>query len=343
MSPAAAARRPQILLPEPDRLWIRYAPRRWEAAPPGEVRWLDLAGDRLGRPGAGGPVELHLDLPGGPFDDVLYLPPVAAGLRAERDRAAAEVTARGTPVFAQLLPGEPPPEAEGVVAVYDLLEALLATDPGPLADLPSGAAALWPLVAGLTDSLELREEGVRRLAEAGVAVLQAVSPDLPPADRRQLYEGRTEGGGDPETDDEDLFTELFHAGPPDPRPLARAAHARGMSPFLPRPLPRPPLQGAPEREAAGLLAVAGEIHLRLGRLAPSQACFRAARWIDRTPYDLRALAREGNLPVLHWLEEESRKIVEEWAATGRSATVNGLLEEYTAPPRRGRTLSVHPW
>lgn len=332
----AAGARPRTLLPEPDRLWIRYAPRRWDAAPPEGVRWLDLARHRLGRAGVGVGLEHHLDLPAGPFDDVLYLPPVASGLRDERDRAAAEVAARGTPVLAQLLPGEPPPAVEGVVAVYDLLEALLESDLAALEELPTGAAAVWPLVAGLTDAEELRAEGVRRLAGAGVAVLQAVSPDLPPEDRRRLYEARTEGGsgGARPDGEEDLFADLFHAAPPDPRPLAQAAHAAGMAPFLPRPLPRPPLQGAPEREAAGLLALAGELHLRLGRLGPSQAAFRAARFLDRTRHHLRSLVREGNLHVLHWLDEEGREIIEQWAETGRSATVEGLLEEYAAPTRR---------
>jgi hypothetical protein len=290
---------------------------------------------------------------------------VAAELRTPRDRAVAEVAAHGTPVLVQLFPGESPPGAQGVVALYDLLEPLLAGDVAALSELPAGAAALWPLVAGLTDSVELREEGVPRLAAAGVTVLQAVAPDLPAADRRRLFESRAgaggrelggdaaggrEGGRDADergeedgsavaegeeltagAGDAEIFQRLFHGDLPDPRPLARAARAHGIAPFLRRLLPRPPLAGAAERETSGLLALAGEIHLRLGRLAPSQACFRAARWIDQSGYDLRALAREGNLHVLHWLDPASRAIVEEWAETGRSETVEGLLDEYAGP------------
>jgi hypothetical protein len=332
VSASSPAGKLELLLPEPDRLWNRHAPRSWPAAPPeGGVapgdpppRWLDLARGRLGPPGQRGAGKI--ELPAGPFDDVLYLPPVAPELGTARDRAAAEVAAQGTPVLVQLFPGERSPDAVGVVALYDLLEPLLAGDLAALGDLPAGAATLWPLVAGLTDSSDLREEGVRRLAEAGVAVLQAVAPDLPAVDRRRLFESRA--GAEIDTE---LFAGLFHAAPPDPRPLARAARAHGIAPFLPRPLPRPPLTGAAEREAAGLLALAGELHLRLGRLAPSQACFRAARWIDQSGYDLRALAREGNLHVLHWLDPASRGVVEEWAETGRSARVEELLEEYAGP------------
>lgn len=369
-----AGPRPELLLPEPDRLWIRYAPRGWPCAPSSGERgasavplWLDLASDRLGPPGEPG-VE-GLDLPTGPFDDVLYVPPVAAELRTARDRAAADVAARGTPVLVQLLPGDKAPEAEGVVALYDLLGPLVAGDLDVLNELRPGTAALWPLVAGLTDSPDLREEGVRRLAEAGVATLQAVSPDLLPTDRRRLFESRTAVGGDeenaapdsnPEKEPADstpeelkrnpekrldasgaledqgigegeaeLFRRLFHGGLPDPRPLVRTARVHGLAPFLPRPLPRPPLTGATDREVAGLLALAGEIHLRLARLTPSQACFRAARWIDRSSYDLRALAREGNLHVLPWMDPMCRSIIDEWSEAGGSATVEALLAEYS--------------
>ncbi|HUP42129.1 MAG TPA: hypothetical protein VM599_02845 [Thermoanaerobaculia bacterium] len=364
MSRAAGAgtrQRLEVLVPDPDRQWLRYFPRSWPSAPPSAGAgsgtpplWLDLARDRLGPPGQ--PDAAGIDLPTGPFDDVLYVPPVAAGLRTARDRAAAEVAAQGTPVLVQLFPGETPPDGEGVVAIYDLLEPLVAGDLAVLSELPAGAATVWPLVAGLTDSPDLREEGVRRLAGAGVSVLQAVSPDLPPADRRRLFEGRSGTGHDedesrdpggedevePRLEDEDqavgegeaeLFRRLFHAGLPDPRPLVRAARAYGIAPFLQRPLPRPPLTGATNREIAALLALAGEVHLRLARLAPGQACFRAARWIDQSSFDLRALAREGNLHVLHWLDLASRTIVEEWAAEGRSATVEALVEEYAGPIR----------
>jgi hypothetical protein len=268
---------------------------------------------------------------------LVYLPPVIEDLRAGRDRAAAGIAVHGAPVLVQLFAGESPPRAPGAVALYDLLEPLLTGDLAALSDLPPGAAALWPLVAGLTDSAELREEGVPRLAEAGVTVLQAVATDLPPADRRRLFESRAGAGAD----DAELFQRLFHGETPDPRPLARAARAHGIAPFLNRPLPRPPLTGAAEREAAGLLALAGELHLRLGRLASSQACFRAARWIDQSGYDLRALAREGNLHVLHWLDPASRGVVEEWTETGLSARVEELLKEY-AGPSRSQTRSSPP-
>ena len=367
MSRAAGVKaepRAKLLLPDPDRQWIRYVPRSWPYAPFGggassgaPPLWLDLAGDRLGLPGEPGAKEI--ELPAGPFDDVLYLPPVAAELRAARDRAAAEIAAQGTPVLVQLLPGERPPDAEGVVPLYDLLEPLVAGKLAALSELPRGTAALWPLVAGLTVSLDLREEGVRRLAEAGMAVLQAVAPDLPAADRRRLFERRSGGGGQEEPhgqipedenpepiperrldavrvggntaagdDEAELFRRLFHADLPDPQPLARAARAHGLAPFLARPLPRPPLTGAANREVAGLLALAGEIHVRLGRLGPGQSCFRTARWIDQSTHDLRALAREGNLHVLPWLDDEDRTVIEEWAETDRSTQVEALVDEY---------------
>lgn len=308
-------------LPEPERLWIRHAPRSWRAAPPGELRWLDLARGELGPAGELDPPS-SLELPPGPFDDLLYLPPVHPALAAERDRTAVAIGATGTPVLVQLLPGEAAPPGDGLVAVYDLLEPLLAGRPEDLSLLSAGAAAVWPLLPGLTDDPELQEKGCRLLAAAGVSVVQAVAPELPPAERRRLLEATGSG------EDDHAFESLFHGPGADPRPFARAAHRHGLRPFLPRPLPRPPLTGAGEREAAGLLALAGELHLRLGDEARSQACFRAARFLDRTRLDLRAVAREGNLPILPWLDEEARRIVEEWAATGASATFATLYDEY---------------
>lgn len=331
MSRIAASRarsRAQTFLPEPERLWIRYAPRTWAAGPPAGVRWLDLARGVLGAGGSSGSEgpSAGLELPPGPFDDVLHLPPVPPDRAPERDRVAAEVAARGTPVLVQLLPGDPVPTAEGILAVYDLLEILLTGRTGELRRLPAGSAVVWPLVPGLTDGPELRDEGLRRLVEAGVAVAQGVAPALPPAERRLLLEAAGAVG-------DDAFDALFHGPGADLRSFARAAHRHGLRPFLPRPLPRPPLAGVAEREASGLLALAGELHLRLGDETQGQACFRAARFLDRTRFDLRALAREGNLPILHWLDEEGQGIVEEWAADGRSATVEALIESYAGPAR----------
>lgn len=347
MSPIAPAARARLLLPEPDRLWIRYAPRPrdWRAvAPPGELRWLDLAAGELGGSGGesghaegdGGNLEApRLPLPAGPFDDVLYLPPVAPAFAAARDAAARTHAAEGTPVLVQVLAGEEEPHSEGVegiVRVHDLLEALLGGSLVERTGFETGLhpgpedVALWPLVPGLTDAAELVAEGCRQLAAAGFTTAQAVALDLPAVQRRQLYE---RVASDAEEED-DLFQALFHGAGADPRAFARVAHRHGLRPFLPRPLPRPPLTGAPEREVAGLLALAGELSFRLGRAGRGQAHLRAARWIDRTAYDLRALAREGNLPVLHWLDEESRAIVEEWAETGESATVGELVGAYVA-------------
>ncbi len=256
------------------------------------------------------------------------MPPVAEGGRAARDRAAARVAAAGTPVLAQLVPGEAPPE--GAVAVYDLLAVLLAGDLDSLAALPPGSSAVWPLFAGLTDDPCLQEEGCRRLAAAGVAVVQALVPDLPPADRRRLHELATLAGERSGERADAIFDGLFHAPPPDPRAFAGAAHRHGLAPFLARPLPRPPLAGAAGREIAGLLALAAELATRLGRVGRGQALFRAARWADRGEVDLRALARDGNLHVLPWLGPEGRRLVEEWSETGRSETLERWVERYVS-------------
>src|SRR6185436_7853825 len=98
-------------------------------------------------------------------------------------------------------------------------------------------------------------------------------------------------------------------------PLARAAVRHGLLPFLPRPLPRPPLLGAGNLRVAGTLAACGELCLLLGEPeSRAQALLRAARFAEREGRDLTALARDGHLPVLPWLEGDALQVANEAAA-----------------------------
>ena len=325
MSRLVAAARLGTQLPEPGRLWVRFVPRPW---PGPEGAWTDLARGGLGEPrragGSAGAPGSDTELPAiaGPLDDLLYLPPVAPADAAARDELARARLADGTPVLVQLLPGEAT-AAAGAVAVLDLLPALLLHDLDALARPSASAAAVWPLVPGLTDDPALWEGGCARLAAGGVSTVQAVALALTPADRRRLAEGAGEAA----------YEALFHREPPPERDFARVAGRQGLSPFLERPLPRPPVLGIEGRRLAGTLALAGEVARRLGRPdVESESCARAARFVDRSRYDLAAIAREGNLGVLGWLEGTAREIVEEMVGTGRSATLDSLLDEYVASP-----------
>jgi len=316
-------------LPEPGRLWIRYAPREWPAP---DAFWVDLASARLGRsaPPGGAPENLP-DLGSEPLDDLLYLPPVAPERAAARDALARARLAAGTPVLVQVLAGDPPPEVPGAVVVLDPFDGLLAGGLAGLDRLPAGAAAVWPLVAGLTDDPALWDAGCARLAAAGAAVVQPLALELDPADRRRLVERCGEAAFDP----------LFHQADPSTateRAFARIAARHGLSPFLPRPLPPPPdaasfwSAGAANRRLGGDLALAGELWLRLGRPAgQGQALYAAARQADRTAYDLAGLSRERNLAALSWLDAAGREIVEEGAAGRAPALLAALLAEYVGP------------
>jgi hypothetical protein len=324
--------KPASQLPEPGRFWIRYVPRSWETP---ERPWVNLAAGTLGDWARGAKArspELAA-LEDVPLDDVLYLPPVPPRRAAARDELARARLVGGTPVLIQLFPGEETtvPPVSGAAFVFDLLHALLERDLGSLRRLPSGAIAVWPLLPGLTDDPALWELGCRDLAAAGARCVQALTPALTPADRRKLAERWGE-------DDETAFDALFHRQPPSERDFARAAHRHGLEPFLARPLPRPPVHGAGNagnRWIGGVLALAGEVWLRLGRpVEQGQAFYRAARWIDRTAYDLEALAREGNLGVLP-LDPASREIVAECAEEGESGQLSRLLEEYVSPADAG--------
>ncbi len=316
--PVAALLREQA--PEPGRCWIRHSPLHW----PGPARpWLDLAGGCLGA--SDGEPELLAALLATRLDDLLYLPPVAAEHATARDRLAARHASRGTPVLVQLQPGDPLPlETSGLVVVWDLLPVTLAGERGvdvlSPSSLAGGAAAAWPLVAGLGDAGQ-REAIAAMLVAAGVGALVGVPLDLSGRDRRALGE----------TMSEERYLRLFHGEAPSPAALAMTAARHGLEPLLRRPLPRPPLVGAGNLRVAAALAGCAELAMLLdepeGRV---QTLLRAARFAERAPRDLTALAREGNLGVLPWLEGEARQVAAEAAAGSEPRLWGQLLARLAA-------------
>jgi len=83
------------------------------------------------------------------------------------------------------------------------------------------------------------------------------------------------------------------------------------------------------RLAATELAQTAELWLRLGRSeAAGEDLLRAARWVERSARDLRALVREGNLEVLPWLDSRSRGVVEDLVAERTPRLRTELAVEY---------------
>ncbi len=297
---------------EPAGFWVRYRPARW---PGPEAPWLDLARAGLGTSRPLAPLAIppaRVDA----LDDLVYLPPVAPGRRADRDELAATLLGRGLPVLVQLAVDEPP--LPGAVSLFDPLPSLLAGDLDALAALPPGATVVWGLVAGITDAADLCKRGLERLAGAGVTRLLALAPGLEPRQKRQLAGS-----------DERAFARLFHGEPPAERELARLAAAAGLATRFDRP---PPPSGTPRpgnRMVAARLAQMGDFWLRLGRPeADGQELFRAARWIEAADHDLAALEREGNLGVLGWLSDKARRQVEAALTTGIPPLLLELEAEY---------------
>lgn len=327
VEPQEAARpsKPGSQLPEPGRFWVRYLPKAWETP---DRPWVHLGGARLGEwVRRGAPRPALESLSDTPLDDVLYLPPVPSKRGPARDELATARLMDGTPVLVQLFPGEEPkiPPVQGVTFVHDLLAVLMDGDLGKLDRLPTGASAVWPLIAGLTDDPSLWDEGCRRLALAGARCAQALAPALTPQDRHRLLDEK-EGG-------DDLFDALFHREPPPERDFARVANRHGLDPFLARPLPRAPIVGRENRRIGEVLALVAELWLRLGRpVEQGQSFYRSARWVDETTYDLEALAHEGNLAVIKVFDDRSLDLVAEVVETGESSLLAELLAEYVAPP-----------
>lgn len=304
-------------LPEPRRCWIRYSPMGWPGAP---ELWIDLARLALGR-AAERPLPELGEAAMKALDDVVYLPPATAAATTDRDRLLARLWRAGIPVVDQRLC---PPPAQGRAeagpgVVWDPTAALVRGELDALRLLPAGASVLWPLVAGVTDTETLRGAGLGELRAAGVERVLPVVPVLAPAERRRFAEHAGETA----------FGRLFHGEAAPVRDFARQAAGFGLETRLPRPVPEPPARHAAARRLAAHFAEIGELLDELGHPeGRAQSFFRAARWSDRQEQlDLAALAREGNLGVLDWLDESTLPVAEEFLADGGSRLHRRLRAE----------------
>jgi hypothetical protein len=285
--------------PGPFSLWARYEPKSWHRADWPHVD--PLAG--AARTEAGG---TGADLPAAPPapPDVAYLPPVHAERVTERDELARTIAAGGGRALVHLRAGEAVVPL-GAIPVVDLLEPLArAVEPAAI-ELPRGAWVIFPLVAGLAAKEGERSRWLARLAEGEAAVVVGVTPALEPSARRGLAD----------LAGEERWQAIFHGEPPSERDFARAVAASGLSPLPEAPEVEAPPRAARNRALAARLAEAGELTLRLGRgEAAGEALLAAARRTRAASHDLAALAREGNLAVIDWLDEPARRLIEQAAA-----------------------------
>ena len=300
--------------PEPANLWIRYVPRHW---PGPEGPWMDLSCGRLGQPARGEAVAPRVG-PAKRVGDLVYLPPLAPAFSPARETLIRSLLARDVPVLVQLMPGEAP-SLQGGLRVYDLLPVLLGSDLRPLGGLPADSVAAWPLLPGIGDDAAAWEEGLGRLAEAGVAAVQGVVLHLEPVERRRLAESL----GGP------AFEALFHGAAPSERAFAGAVSRAGLSPFCLDAVHRCSGGRPGNRYVASTLSLVADLTIRLGGTeAAGQSLFRAARLISVSEFDVLALARDGNLHIVDWLDSTARSIVDEIAASGRSGLAEDLQARY---------------
>ena len=312
-----AAPRWRLHLPDPGRGWVRYAPSVWPAA----ESWIDVPGERWGA--SGGRVAFPAP-PEPAADDVLWAPPVARPLAAERDAWVEARVGEGTQVVTQMFPGERPPKA-GLVAL-DLSEAVLTGRVPATGDLAVGACvALWPMLPGITMESAARARLWANLAESGVPALLVVRPELRPADRRYLASRIAD----------DRYAAVFHGEGGSRRAVAREARRHGLEPFPARPALASAHPLAVNRRVAEVFGLLGELWSRLGMPAErGQAFFSAMRAADRLSRSLARLREEGNLSVLPWLDEPRRQVVEEVLTTGDSQLCRDLLARYAGESRR---------
>jgi hypothetical protein len=281
---------------DPRRFWIAWRPEE-RADPDALPGWrVDLARAVLVRDRPR--LAAWVPPPGIEIDDVVYVPPGAA-------EVAGALRASGAPVVVQRMVGEEvPAPAPDLLPVVDLSDeaSFEAASPGVQERAP-GAFACWPLLPGAVDEMERFAALCLRLRALGYAGVRALALDLSPEDRRALAERRPE-----------RFEAIFHRAPPDEsleRRCDEIAAAAGLATTVPRPLPlgSAPRRVIANRRVAEALATSADAARRSGRSEASVAALlRAQRMADATTYDLEALAREGNLGVLDWLDEQGRRV-----------------------------------
>lgn len=263
-----------------DRRFV--APKREAVVPVGPwepERWSEAVG-RL----AAGPV--------------LVGPCVAAERVRGAYRAAADAAVRaGRPVY--LLD----PEADGLPADAGAAAVILcawrpgradAAFPalGAARDAGLPAAALFPLIPGWTGETDALDALADAARSGGAVSLTAIVPALDGEARRGIVEARTAA----EAGEIEGFFELVHHGALEERLAPLVAAARGVAArhglaVLP---PRPVGRG----ERAGNAVASARLEEMADRPEAAEhrsaQLYAAVRWIDDSPRDLAAVAREGN-------------------------------------------------
>jgi len=303
---------------DPERLWVRYSPKGWPivsglstdlAASPDPRRSRRTDRD----PVLQEPAELRA------LDDLLWLPPVEPSDRARRDRWVASAIVAGVPVLVQRLPGERVEAQTGVIPILDLFGTLVSGEFGELEPPAEPGLAIWPLVAGWTDRPSFVSEGLAALRERGFLTVVGVRVELAPAQLRELADLVPPEG----------YERLFHAPPSDRRAFGRAVEVAGLCPFFERPLPGEPPILRRNRRLAGGLYRAGELWLAVDRdEVIGQAFFRAARWVDESSKDIQALALEGNLGIVDWIESPVEEVIVGLSGEDGAPLLQELREEY---------------
>ena len=335
-------------LPEAGSNWVRYWPRRWPEPLEGPA-WTHLGRQSLEAVGADDGAPAHCGVTEArdwsaaasalrrlvpELDDVLYLPPVVIegqDLRLDVARMARE---GGVPVVGQCQAGQSPGDIGRLVElVGERGEVLLdltclvverfrwsEASPEQLAQAAGidVIAALYPVIAGLSDRSDAVAEASRWMQCAGLRAVRVVSLRPDPEALRRL------GSGLPQDD----ALALFHAGDPDLRQVERQMRSRGLEVWRARPVPQGAAVGR-RRAVSGVLCRIGEAWTALGRAeSAAQEFFVASRWLDETNLDIDALVREDNLRIVDRVGASAAAEIAEWIQTGHSALLEELEREY---------------
>ena len=240
--------------------------------------------------------------------------------RKQRDELADTLLDAGSSVLLQLLSGEPRPALQAIY-VIDPLELLVTGGIEALSEVPKESVVAWPLIAGVTEDEESWKGALGRLSQSGVRCVQATEYDLEPSEKRRLAE----------LGDDSAFDALFHGERPSERSFARVAATLELVPFLTRPVNIKSGLTERNRSIAAHISLVAELWSR-NQLSESSAqqYFAAAKWVDRTRYDVSGLCREGNLGVASQLDTATRELIAQFVISGHSDLYEELMLDYTS-------------
>ncbi len=248
-------------------------------------------------------------------DEVVYAPPVPVADREQREQILTTWRAQGARIVDHVLAGDSIAGPSDGLVVWDPTAHLVGGQVHKLPDPPLSAWVVWPLIAGVSDGAALAQF-VARESVAEVSGVLPVVAHLSASVKRKLVDQYGPA----------VFEALHHSASPEVAAAVKVVDQEGIR-FQP-PRPRHASESELHARACTVLSWLGDLLLRLDEEERGQRFLRAARWLERSPWDLSVLVRDGHLAVVPELNGEAGQVLEELAASGDPSLLTTIRRQY---------------